>query len=208
MTGRMSKFLIINPFGIGDVLFTMPVSKALKDRDPDCFIGYWCNERVGGLLKDNPKIDRVFTLSRGDMKRIYRSPLSRIAALFKLINEIREEKFDIAFDFSLDSRYGLWSKIAGIKERIGFDYKNRGKFLTKRIELKSYSGKHVIEHNLDLLKFIDVTPKDRSPELSISEQDKAAARSILKEHGVSDEDLLIGIAVSYTHLTLPTKRIV
>ena len=31
----MEKFLIINPFGIGDVLFTTPVIRALKERYPD-----------------------------------------------------------------------------------------------------------------------------------------------------------------------------
>ena len=191
----MNKFLIINPFGIGDVLFTTPVIRAIKDRYPDSFIGYWSNERVGELLKDNPKIDRVFALSRGDVKRIYKnSPLKRLSALFKLIIEIRKEKFDIAFDFSLDSRYGLLSKLARIKRRIGLDYKGRGRFLTDKIALKACSGKHVIEHNLDLLKFINIEPKDKSPDLVASEKDKAKARGILKEYGVATTDILIGVA--------------
>ncbi len=191
----MEKYLIINPFGIGDVLFTTPVIKVLKDRYPDSFIGYWSNERVGELLINNPKIDRVFALSRGDIKRIYKnSPLKRLTALFKLINEIRMEKFDVAFDFSLDSRYGLWSKLAGIKKRIGLDYKSRGRFLTDKIDLKAYSGKHVIEHNLDLLRFVDIEPKGKSPEIVISEEDKAKTRSILNRCGVAATDLLIGVA--------------
>ena len=40
------KVLIINPFGIGDVLFTTPVIRAVKEYDPHAFVGYWCNERV------------------------------------------------------------------------------------------------------------------------------------------------------------------
>ena len=206
----MNKFLIINPFGIGDVLFTTPVISAIKDRLPDSFIGYWCNERVGDLLRDNLKIDRVFALSRGDIKRIYKySPLKRLTALFKLINEIRKEGFDIAFDFSLDGRYGLWSKLAGIKKRIGLDYKNRGRFLTDKIDLKGYSGRHVVEYYFDLLKFIGI--KTSSPgldavnkgrisrgcapySLEVSEENRIKARSILKEYGVVVTDLLIGVA--------------
>ena len=87
----MKKYLIINPFGIGDVLFTAPVISALKEKYPGCFIGYWCNERVEDLLRSNLKIDRVFALSRGDIKRIYKnSPLKRLRALFRLINKIRK----------------------------------------------------------------------------------------------------------------------
>ncbi len=67
----MKKFLIINPFGIGDVLFTTPVIRAIKDNQPDSFIGYWCNERVEPILKNNPRIDKIFALSRGDIRKIY-----------------------------------------------------------------------------------------------------------------------------------------
>ncbi len=194
----MNKFLIINPFGIGDVLFTTPVIRAIKDRYPDSFIGYWCNERLGELLKDSPKIDRVFALSRGDIKRICKnSSIKKLTTLFELINEIRREKFDIALDFSLDSRYGLWSKLAGIKKRIGLDYKNRGRFLTDRIKFSGYAGKHVVEHNLDLLNFID--PHRRGHlnvpySIEVGEESRIKARNILKEHGVAATDLLIGVA--------------
>ena len=194
----MKRILIINPFGIGDTLFTMPVIGAIKKRYPDSFIGYWSNERVGELLISTPKIDRVFTLSRGDIKRIYKnSPIKRLTALFKLIDEIRKERFDVAFDFSLDSRYGLWSKLAGIKKRIGLDYKNRGRFLTDKVKLKEYSGKHVVEHNLDLLNFMD--PNCRAPLrvpycLEVSEENRIKAKKILAEHGIMPSDLIIGIA--------------
>ncbi|MFA5255575.1 MAG: lipopolysaccharide heptosyltransferase II [Candidatus Omnitrophota bacterium] len=191
----MEKYLIINPFGIGDALFATPVIRALKNRYPGCFIGYWCNERVGDLLKNNPKIAKVFSLSRGDIKRIYKdSYLKRLTALFKLISEIRKEKFDAAFDLSLDSRYGLWSLLAGIKKRVGLDYKNRCRFLTDKICLNGSSGRHVIEYNLDVLKLINVEPEGKSPELVISEEDRGMARNILKKYGVVASDILVGMA--------------
>ena len=65
------KILIINPFGIGDVLFTTPVIKAIKQSNPDSFIGYWSNLRVKPILASNPQINKVFALSRGDLKKFY-----------------------------------------------------------------------------------------------------------------------------------------
>lgn len=204
----MEKFLIINPFGIGDVLFTTPVVKALKEKYPDSIIGYWCNERVAGLLKSNTGVNKVFPLSRGDIKRVYRG-LKGLAALVNLIREIRRERFDAAFDFSLDSRYGLWSRLAGIKKRIGLDYKNRGRFLTDKVKLAGYSGKHVVEYYLDLLNFIGI--KISSPgleaankgrtgrgyvtySLEVSEESRIKAKKILAEQGIMSSDLIIGIA--------------
>ena len=193
----MEKYLIINPFGIGDVLFTTPVIRALKDKYPDCLIGYWCNERVRGLLRNNPDIDRIFALSRGDIKRIYKnSPLKRFKALLDLISEIRAEKFKIAFDFSLDSRYAFWSRLAGIKKRIGFNYNNRGKLLTSRVDLKGYSGRHVVEYYTDLLKFIGITIKDKSLSLPVSEENKTAAEKRLTKYGIAPGSLVMGVAMA------------
>ncbi len=192
----MEKYLIVNPFGIGDVLFTTPVIKALKEKYPDCVIGYWCNERVKNLLKNDPNISKVFALSRGDIKRISKnSPLKSFFTMIGLLKEIRKEKFDVVLDFSLDSRYSLLLKIAGIRKRIGFNYKNRGRFLTDRIDLKGYSEKHVVEYYSDLLKFIGIEHKICPLDLMVTEENTAKARDKLAEFGVLPSGLVLGIAM-------------
>ena len=48
MTGRI---LIINPFGIGDVLFSTPLISAIKKKYPGCHIGYICNIRTKDIIE-------------------------------------------------------------------------------------------------------------------------------------------------------------
>ncbi|MDP3731778.1 MAG: glycosyltransferase family 9 protein [Candidatus Omnitrophota bacterium] len=191
----MKRFLIVNPFGIGDVLFTTPVIKAIKDSEPDSIIGYWCNERVKDVIKNNPDIYKIFALSRGDIKKIYHK--SRWQGIYKFINlanEIKKERFNNLLDFSLDHRYSLIAKIIGIKRRIGFNYKNRGRFLTDKIYLDGYSDKHVVEYYLDLLKPICIKPNSHNLELGISQTCNKKAENILAECGIGNKDLIIGIA--------------
>ena len=191
----MKRFLIVNPFGIGDVLFTTPVIRAIKDSEQDTIIGYWCNERVKEILENNPNIYKIFALSRGDIKKVYhKSKWQGIHKSLNLLYKIRKERFDTLLDFSLDHRYSLIAKIAGVKRRIGFNYKNRGRFLTDKIDLDGYSGKHVVEYYLDLLKPIGIKPKSYNLELVIAESSKIKSRGILAEHGINDKDLIIGIA--------------
>lgn len=190
----MGKYLIINPFGIGDVLFTTPAIKAIRQKEPDSFIGYWCNERVASLLKNNPDINKIFALSRGDIKRLFKG-LKGVIVLLNLIGEIRKEKFDASLDFSLDSRYGLWSKLAGIKKRVGFDYRGRGRFLTEKIALKGYSGKHVVEYYGGLLKFFDIKFKEKAMSLKVSDAAGIKAKEILAGHGVKPSDTVVGMAM-------------
>ena len=191
----MKKFIIINPFGIGDVLFTTPVMRAIKDAYPDAFIGYWCNERVTGLLKDNSCINIIFALSRGDLKKIHhQSKREGIYKFFNLLFQIKKEKFEVALDFSLDHRYSLITKILGIRKRVGFNYKGRGIFLTDKIDTQGYSSKHMVEYYLDLLTPLDIKPKRYDLDLKVSEDIKIKSKDMLNRCGVKNGDLLIGIA--------------
>lgn len=192
----MKKILIINPFGVGDVLFTTPVIRAIKDKFPDCIIEYWCNIRVEEIFRAHPDVKKTFALSRGDLKKIFNNSwLAGMKAFLHLILSLKKEKFDAAIDFSLDHRYGIITKIIGIKKRIGFNYKKRGRFLTDKIELVGYESKHATEYYLELLKFLDITPKSKNLEVFISEKAKIRARTILNQAGINDTDNnVIGIA--------------
>jgi lipopolysaccharide heptosyltransferase II len=191
----LKKFLIINPFGIGDVLFTTPVVKAVKEASPDNFVAYWCNERVKEIPESNPNIDKVFALSRGDLKKIYQDyPLEAIRRFLSLARQLRKERFDCLIDFSLDHRYSLIAKLSGIRKRIGFDYKKRGIFLTDKINLDGYSKKHIVEYYLSLLKFIGISPKNKNLDLEVSQHNWSRIRSILSYANVKEKDVVVGIA--------------
>ena len=189
------RILIINPYGIGDVLFTTPTIHVIKNAQPDSFIGYWCNKRVEGVLKSNPDIDKIFPLSRGDIKKIYRlSLLNGISSSFKLLSAIKKERFDLVLDYSLDFRYELAAWLCGIKRRIGHDYKKRGKFLTEKVKLSSYREKHMVEYCSELLKFVIEKPQISGLKLFPTEGAKVNADRILANYGMARHDRIIGIA--------------
>ena len=189
------KVLIINPFGIGDVLFTTPVIKALKQEHADCFVGYWSNLRVKPVLESNQQINKVFALSRGDLKKIYQESFFKgIWSAIKLIWQIKKEHFDICLDFSLDHRYSLLAKIIRIRQRVGFNYKSRGRFLTAGVEIEGYQDRHVVEHYLKLLNFLDIDAADKSLELAVPVRSEKKAKDILAKYGVEEKDLVVGIA--------------
>jgi lipopolysaccharide heptosyltransferase II len=187
-----SRVIFVNPFGIGDVLFTTPAVRAFKEQFPESFIGYWCNERVAEALKSNPHIDKVFSLSRGDIKKLpWLEGLSRSLSLKR---ELKKEGFKVAIDFSLDDYYSKIAKSIGIGKRVGFKYKDRGRFLTDKVDIEDYSNKHVVEHYLDLLKFFQIQPKAKNLELFVSEEASQKAKKTLAACGIGEFDLVIGIA--------------
>jgi len=188
-------FLVINPFGIGDCLFTTPVVRAIKSAHPQSFVGYWCNERVAELFRDNPDINRVFALSRGDLKKISRdSKLQGARVFLDLLWQIKNGKFDIAFDFSLDHRYSLFTKFLGIKRRIGFNFRNRGRFLTDRIDTEGFEHRHIVEHYLSLLKFVNIVAGERKLSLFISDDAARQAAKLLADLGINESEPVVAMA--------------
>src|SRR5437899_2670554 len=89
------KILMINIFGIGDVLFTTPLLANLKGAFPDAEIGYMCNRRSLEILENNPKVDRVFFYERDDFVAAYkRSKTEYINKLRDFWGEIKKENYD------------------------------------------------------------------------------------------------------------------
>ncbi len=159
-------FLIINPFGIGDVLFSTPLIRNIKETFPESRIYYLCNRRTYPVLANHPFIQECFIYERDEFQAVKRkSKIAWIKKVMNLISEIRKKQIQTSLDLSLNSQFGFFSWAAGIKQRIGYDYHKRGRFLTKKIKFSGYKDKHVVEYYLDLLKFIGVQPKYKKMEL-------------------------------------------
>lgn len=176
----MKSFLIINPFGIGDVLFSTPLIRNISESLPGSKIFYLCNRRVLGVLANHPSISKYFVYERDEFEALRRR--SKIAWLKKGLNfikAIKKENIDTVLDLSLNPQFGFLSLASGIKTRVGYNYKNRGRFLTKKIKFSGYKHKHVIEYYLDLLKFIGVEPEHKKIEIFLKDQQRKADSTIV-----------------------------
>ena len=147
----MKKVLIANIFGIGDVLFTTPLILSLKKALPGVSVDYLCNARTKDLLDFVPEVDDIHVYEKDDISRAWeRSKKQCLADLFRFFSAIRRKRYDAVFDLTFSRKFGFLFALAGIRRRVGFDYKKRGAFLTDRIPLKGFENRHVIEHYLEL----------------------------------------------------------
>jgi len=187
--------LVINHFGIGDVLFSTPLLKAIKRRYPDASVTYVCNKRTEGLLKGNENISNIYVFEKDDYRRKWReSKIKCLKSIYEFINKIKHDKYDAVIDMSLGYIYSffLWT-MTSIPLRIGFNYRNRGRFLTKKLNIEGFSDKHVIEYYLELGKFLGLDADDKEMELMVSPESVVWADRYLKEHGISESDKVCAI---------------
>ena len=192
----MKKILIINPFGIGDVIFSTPIIEILKKEFPESKIHYLCNRRVSGLLTANPYLDNIFVYEKDEYRNLWRD--SKIACLKQILNflkVIKREKFDMSMDLSLSYRYSMFAKLLGIKRRIGFNYRNRGRFLSHKIDVYGFTDKHVIKYYLDVLKLIGIDLKKHNviPRIYVNKKIKERTKKFLEDKDIKAKNLLVGI---------------
>lgn len=188
------KILIINTFGIGDVLFSTPVISNIKRAFPEADVHYLTNPRSSAVIKDNPKVSKIHIYERDEFHKVYkRSFVEFIKKWIAFLDQIKAERYDAVLDLSLDRGMGALCMAAGIKQRIGFDYKNRGICLTRGIPFKGYEGKHVVDHYLDLLEEIGIPAIDKNLELAVPEQDLQWAKNWRFTEALAFSNLLIAV---------------
>ena len=103
------KILIVNIFGIGDVLFTTVLIQNIKKAMPNAIIGYMSNRRTASFLEDNPQIDKVFVYEKDEYRALYKESKIKVINKFQdSLKIIKQENFDIVIDISLNEYVGFF----------------------------------------------------------------------------------------------------
>lgn len=190
----ISRILIVNPFGIGDVLFTTPVIHNLRRVYPDARIVYIANRRASQFLKNNPHLNDVIVYERDEFNAVYRrNPLEFYTRWYQLVRSIKDQQFDLFFDFTANSTFSTIAAIARIPVRVGYNYRGRGRALTHKIELTGFSGRHVVQHHLDLLKLAGIVPDKVPLDLHLTAEDKQWADNWLAQHTIDRSKPIIAV---------------
>ena len=160
------RMLILNPFGIGDVLFSTPLVRAVRRAFPDAYLAYFGNRRTEQILRRNAHLNELFIYERDDMVRLWRQrPLEAIRTAWRLLRQLRQRRFDMVFDLSLGERYSFLLSMMGVPRRAGFDYRQRGRFLTHQLAMEGFHDRHVITYYVDVLDMLGVRLRDLHMEL-------------------------------------------
>lgn len=186
--------LIVNPFGIGDVLFSLPLAQAIRQADPGGFLGYLSNRRTAELLTVWKELDWSAVFEKEEFRAAWRrSRKEGLSHLRQIVAELRQRQFDTLVDLSLGWHCGLAGLFARIPKRVGFDFRNRGRFLTHRLRTRGFHSQPIAEYYLDLLPLIGLPrPARTDVRLELPDSSRNQAADCLRQRGVP-EGRLIGI---------------
>ena len=181
----MKRILVMNVNWVGDVLFSTPAFRAIKERYPDSYVACLLHLRCVDVLKGCKYVDEIMIYDEEGRHKGFFGKL-------KLIRNIRSKKFDEAFIFHRSFTRALLAYLAGVPERVGYRTKRRSALLTKIVELP-VDAIHRVDSFLNLLKAKGIEAKGRSYEFVVTDKDRDYINRFLQEAGVKEGVLLIGI---------------
>ena len=192
----VDRILLIRPDHLGDLLFTTPAIRLLREAFPQaritCLVGPWSK----AVIENNPHVDEIALCPfPGFTRQKKRSVFEPYVILLRYAKQLRQKNFDLAIVLRFDHWWGaLLAYLAVIPRRIGYDVAEVRPFLTDVVPYSS--GHHEVEQNLALVEWVTSNRLrvTRTPlEFNLITEDEVFAEGYLARHGVGDGDLLIDI---------------
>ena len=180
----MKRVLVVNVNWMGDVIFSSPIFTALKTAYPQVKISCLAVPRVKAVLESIPGIDEIIVY---DEHGAHRNPFAKL----RLIHELSQKHFDTAFLLHRSLTRALFVFLAGIPQRVGYDAKGRGAFLTRKVKTVDEPTIHRADYYLNVLESFGVVVPSRTSFLTVSSDSEREIRDTLKEHEVAESDFLI-----------------
>jgi len=172
------RILIIEVNWIGDVIFSTPFIRALREAYPKSYIACLLHPRCLDVLEGSPRLDEIIVYDEEGVHGTFPGKV-------KLVMSLRKKRFDSAFILHRSFTKAFLAYAAGIRERIGYATKQRGALLTNVIEPDAHDI-HKVEYFLKLARDAGISAEDGSYEFFIHESDRDFIRAFFARHGLRE----------------------
>lgn len=169
--------LIIVYKGIGDVLLTTPLLRALKKGLPDSRLYFLTRRPSLKILRNNPRLSGVFC--RED----------------KPLSAIRAAGIDISLDFMRSTSSGFYALFSGAKKRLAFAHPT-GRLFHNVLPVKKENRGYTVFDRLELLEPLGIPHDGPQPELSFGPENAARAEAFLSGEGIRPGELTVTLDIT------------
>lgn len=187
---EFSNILILNFGQLGDVVLSLPVLSAIRERFPDAKITFMGGKAVAEVVKLSGCSDAQIIVDRVKLRDS--AKLWSIRQIFKLIGEVRREKFDFVIDLHSLSETNLLGFLSGAKTRLYSNRENRSldrlSNFRPRPPLEDKS-KHIADRYLDVIKPLAIENVKRIAKITPNPKDLEFVESLWQKYGLDDSTI-------------------
>jgi len=167
------RILIYELNWLGDILFSFPLMRAIKEAYPDVYLACCVVPRYGDLLVNNPSVDEVLYLSD-------RRGVSSLLEKAAFVGRVRSRGFDACILLKPSKTKAMMARLAGIPERIGFAGKKS--HITREVAVEE-GATHRIDQLLRLVSHMDNAISDNMYVYHVPEKHLREAERLVERYG-------------------------
>jgi len=165
------KILLIRLKGIGDVILSTPLLRALKKTFPEAKIDFLTRSFCAPILSHNPHLRQIL---------VHPEKSAPIGETFAFVKRLRDEGYDWVLDLAAEPRSAWLTLATGAPLRAGYAFRIRQWAFTHPIP-KNKIRKYQAEVNLDLLRALGVPDEGHQAEIFLNEEEKNWASNAVAE---------------------------
>ena len=182
----LKRILISRTDRIGDVVLSTPVIKALRGAYPHAYIAMMVSPSTKDIIEGNPYLDEVIVYDKDQKHKSW-------LATLKFSAHLKKKGFDLAVLLHPTNRVHLVVFFSAIKQRLGYDRK-LGFLLNRRLKhAKQFGHKHEIEYNLDLLKVLGISVRDKELYVPLKPESELWVIALFKKEGLKYSDRILAV---------------
>jgi len=197
--GNPRSILIVKLSAIGDVIQTLPMVKALKNRYPEARIDWLVEEDACDILLGHPDLDRVIISRRKSWLRgFWRWGKSRetLREIGRFLREVRRRKYDMVIDNHGILKSGLLVVLVRGRRKIGFrpsaGIAEEGNYLFTNERYRPLSiERHALDRYLDLVSQMGVPVEGATLEFPVPDELREKAENLLRQNGFFNRPLVV-----------------
>ncbi|GAB4575136.1 MAG: glycosyltransferase family 9 protein [Anaerolineae bacterium] len=167
--------LLVKPCCIGDVVFTLPLLKALRRAYPAAHLTWAVGDHSIPAIQHHPALNAV--LPTGPAANPARTP----GGLVRLVHQFRSRQLDLAVVPARTPLLGLATWLAGIPNRAGLDSAGRGLFYNIRAPVDPHASRHEAEIYLDIARALSIDTTDCFATIPVTEDQIASLPAPLRD---------------------------
>jgi len=196
---RSPRILIVRLSAIGDVILTMPLLNALRERFPQALLAWVVENKASCLLEGHEALDELIVVPKGFLK----SP----RVVWGLLRRLRAMRFDVAIDPQGLTKSALVGWLSGAKRRIG-PRGQWGRELSPWLnnELVLPAALHLVDRTLELLRPLGIERPAVEFRVPQSDEERQAAAGLIAAAGLEKGFAIINPGASTPSKIWPPQR--
>ncbi len=197
--GPSPRILIVRLSAIGDVIQTMPIACALRERFPGAFLAWVVQRRGAELLEGHEALDELIALPQGWLK----SP----RAVWQLRRRLRAMNFDIVVEAQGLTKAAIVAWLSGSRRRIGFGG-CWGRELSPWLNTETVDtgDLHAVDRNLGLLRPLGIESPGVRFCIPEHRADRLATEQIIRKACVGERFAIINAGAGWPSKQWPAER--